>query len=426
MALKARIDSSIIFVFLIIVILAGTALFIYFQVRSDAVSTRVDSEEQFAVLFTVSDDNDSLLLTEAMVYEPSTARAAIFDIPSNMGAILESLERTDRVEELFRQEGIGAYKSFVGETLGLEIPFYLHFDSESLSTLVDFLTGVNLLVSEPVGQVDLNPDFAASLLQDLPDGASSQETEPGQELPASRFLPAGNVTLEGPKVITYLSHSFQGEEDIDAVNRRQSFTESLLERIAQERDTLLQDRGMDLLEQIVDTNMDRNSLASLIEEIGRLDTERIVRQRVAGSYRTVDVEGETRNLLFPHFEGQWLRETVSQVSDSLDAADGPASSAETIVIEVLNGTTTAGLARQTRDLYQGLGLFEVHDFDNADSNDYEHTQVIDRRGDGRKANRVAEVIQADNVVNQPADDPNTPVDVTVILGQDFDGRYVQQ
>ncbi len=416
MSARVRIDSSLGFVLLIVLILGGTALFIYLQVRSDAVSEYLDREEQLVVLVTVVDDDERPLTTQVFIYEPTNARAAFFDVPGNTGAILRSLGRTDRIDELLVTSGIEPYRDRIADMLSISIPFYVQIGRSESEDLIDLLRGMDLFAADPVQPVGTELNLAATV--------GEGQGEFNGDLPTG--VPTGQLRLEGPRALAYLDYEAADELDIDRLHRRQSFVQSLFIRLSDESEVLVEPRGLRVLESLIDTNMDSRALKSFITELGRLDTGSTVRQRIAGSYRTVEVDGEERELLFPHFEGQWVRETVSQVRDSLRAGGVTEPDADTIVIEVLNGTTTVGLARRTRDLYQRLGLFEVHRYDNADSHDYEHTTVIDRRGDGWKANRVAEVIRARNVLNEPNEDPNDPVDVTLILGQDFDGRYVRQ
>ncbi len=422
MAMRFRVDSSIVFVLLIFLVLGSTALFIYFQVRSDEISSRVDADRQFTFMLSAGDPDEVPLFTQAVIYEPGTARAAMFDVPSNVGAILRSLGRTDRIGELYREEGIGRYRELVSELLGIEIPFHLHFEREQLSSFVDLVDGVDLLVADPITSTDLSVDLVADLATD-----ATQGDEDAESLRRNALLPAGNVTLEGPKVLQFLDRSVPGERNIEPVRRRQQFAETLLERMHSRADVLQEGPGLQRTSELVTTNLDNRSLSSLIAEIGRLDTARIARQRVTGAYRTVEVEGESRRLLFPHLEGQWLRETVSQVSASLSAEDmDEFEDGEIVTIEVLNGTNISGLAERTSQMYDELGMFDVVRYANADSTDYENTEVIDRRGDGRFASRVAEVIRAQNVVNRPDEATDGEIDVTLILGRDFDGRFVRE
>jgi len=95
----------------------------------------------------------------------------------------------------------------------------------------------------------------------------------------------------------------------------------------------------------------------------------------------------------------------------------------TVSLEILNGTKTTGLARRTREIFQSFG-FDVVSFSNAEDQDLEKTVVLDRRGNPENAGKVAQVIRCNRVLTEiPENAAQVPVDVTVILGKDFDGRY---
>jgi hypothetical protein len=134
----------------------------------------------------------------------------------------------------------------------------------------------------------------------------------------------------------------------------------------------------------------------------------------------------SKELLFPHFDGKLVKDSMRQLSSSL--ASETAGPSGMVRLEILNGTDIPGLARKARDLYMNYG-FEVVRFGNASSTTTAYTQVLDRKGDLSIADRVAKVIRAQNVSSQmiaQGDDPATVVDVTIILGKDFDGWYVRQ
>jgi hypothetical protein len=93
-----------------------------------------------------------------------------------------------------------------------------------------------------------------------------------------------------------------------------------------------------------------------------------------------------------------------------------------IRLEILNGTDVSGLATRTAELYRSYG-FDVVAVGNAQSNEVEQTLVVDRVGSEVFARRTADIVRAPTVESEP--DPQAAVDVTVILGKDFDGRYVR-
>ncbi len=87
----------------------------------------------------------------------------------------------------------------------------------------------------------------------------------------------------------------------------------------------------------------------------------------------------------------------------------------TFAVEVLNGTTVNGLARQVTRALRREGI-DVVFFGSADDDDVDTTMVIARRGDITAAGVVQEVLGFGAVVDDPA--PQLLLDVTVILGRD--------
>jgi hypothetical protein len=87
---------------------------------------------------------------------------------------------------------------------------------------------------------------------------------------------------------------------------------------------------------------------------------------------------------------------------------------ETAVVEVLNGTGRAGLARTAARLLRSRGI-DVLTYGNGDS--AAKTIVLVRRGDQRRGRLVSRALGVGEVRDAP--DSTRRVDVTVILGHDF-------
>jgi hypothetical protein len=101
------------------------------------------------------------------------------------------------------------------------------------------------------------------------------------------------------------------------------------------------------------------------------------------------------------------------------------------VLDIQNGTTVQGLAHNTAVLFQNAS-YDILSTSNADRTDYEKTVIIDHIGSKEIAKMVGDFIHCTNIQEEevkPADagtDATANVDFTIILGKDFDGRYVRQ
>lgn len=88
-----------------------------------------------------------------------------------------------------------------------------------------------------------------------------------------------------------------------------------------------------------------------------------------------------------------------------------------IRVEVLNGTTAAGLAQTVTDKLRRAG-FDVVNIANAENDSFPETVVIDRAANDRcNARLVAEVLNCRNVL--PQLEPTSLLEVTVIIGNDY-------
>ena len=163
----------------------------------------------------------------------------------------------------------------------------------------------------------------------------------------------------------------------------------------------------------------------MLNMISEMDAETIIRQTITGGIRVVDA----KRLLFPLNNGDFIKEAVKQSTNMLISTSGTYAS-RVYVLEIKNGSTVQGLAHNTSILFQNAS-YDVLSAVNADSNDYEKTVIIDHIGNKEIAGMVGEFIHCTNIVEEevdlsdPENDTAADVDFTIILGKDFDGRYVR-
>ena len=98
------------------------------------------------------------------------------------------------------------------------------------------------------------------------------------------------------------------------------------------------------------------------------------------------------------------------------------------VLEIQNGTSEDGLARRTAERFRNAS-YDVLSPVNADKL-YNNTVIIDHIGNHEIAMMVGEFIQCTNIqeaeikTEEEFESNTANVDFTVILGKDFNGRYV--
>ncbi len=386
------IDRGVVLLIVMAAVLVATGVSVALAVRSDEISNLVADEGQLAMALTVELDDGSLI-THVFLYQFSTGRGAMLHVPSQTGVVVRALNRVDSIDTAFRTEGMVPYVQQIAELFGTPVPFFVHLDEAGLEAVVDLLGGVPVFVT------------------DLPN-----------EGPEAVLIPAGDVVLDGAKALEYLRYEGEGERDRDRIVRRGRLILSLVEQLGERAEMLSGRAASRIVHSRMTTNLDRPAFVSLMRELAGVEKERMITRQIEGTLRRVGTDDEEKLLLFPHQEGRWLRESVRQIVDNLATATLLQDENIAIRVEVLNGTEVVGLASRTAELLRSYG-FDVISVGNAASNDIERTRVIDRTGSGMYARRTADVIRAPRVDSEA--DPQAVVDVTVILGKDFDGRYVR-
>jgi polyisoprenyl-teichoic acid--peptidoglycan teichoic acid transferase len=382
-------DRSSMLLFLIIGILAALLVFLYFSLRSDAVDQAMKSDRILNVAVVIEREGKPVS-TEVFFFYPSNGRGALLDLPGETGLIIKSLNRVDRIDVLYEKRSPRAYMEEVSGMLDASIPYWIIMDEKGLVSVVDLLEGLEVFVPS---RIDL----------------------PG---PPRASLPSGAIVLDGDKTAQFAFYADSDESDGDTMARRQKLFQSLVRRLGEKSAWLTRPEVYGTFKKGMRTNLNDDSLKRLLTELSRLDADRLVLQRVTGVYRNVD----GKRLLFPHYDGELVRDIVKQTLNALANSDSSSPADKIFTIEILNGTPTKGLAKKAAEIFQSFG-YDVVVVDNADKEDYEKTQVLDRFSNADAAKNIASVIRCTSTGRQALAQGEAAADFTVILGKDFNGRY---
>lgn len=397
---KIEFDKSIIILIIIAAVIGAVVFLVIRNTRTDEITEMIENNKGINAVFLVH-DGEQLLFTEVFFYNPETGKGALLDIPGETGVIIEKLGKIDRIDRLYSSREPAEYISAVEKMIEQETHFYFQIDLSELVALVDIVEGLEMFVANPIEILD------------------DEQTV---------LLPSGSIVLDGDKAESFVTYHHPEESDIDESGRREKVIQSLLRAFQLQGKELTSDKLFPHFRKTVNINAESSSVKSFVREMENLDAERIVFQRVLGVRRTVD----DQVLLFSHYDGNLLRETVRQTITSLANIEVVSDEELNISIEILNGTGVNGLASRTSQVFQSFG-YDVAHIGNYDSNDIEKTKIVDRRGDIAQAQRVASIIKCSKV--ESAVDAAAPVDedfnniltdnidLVIILGKDFDGRY---
>ena len=398
---KTKIDASLLLLLLIVLLLAGGIVFAASYLRSDPVTESLDVDKVINTLFVV-EDRDVPLCSYVLMYYPATKRAALFDIPGSLGLIIQRINRVDRIDRVYDPRRIAPFTAELENLLGIEIPFSIVITLENLGKIVDLIEGVELFIPSPV-----------------------DEHQDGYIL-----FPSGLCYLDGDKARVYITYELP-EESEELVNyRRQRFFAGFIKRLGVQNEFLKNPQVTKVFQSFIKTGIKPRTVASLFDKFAGIDTDRIIVQSVGGNLR--EVSGQS--LLFPHWDGSLIKEIVRQTVGSLIQPTEGILGEGSFSVEVLNGTTVNGLAGRTAELFRGFG-YDIMSIGNADRNDYEKTVIIYRSGLEEMVIAFGEVIRCSNIQYEAPlfaeveTDPGLlnfkfQADLTLIIGKDFNGRYV--
>ena len=163
------------FLFVMFLIILFVSIFIGVSLRTDTVGSVLASDQVIRILNVMEDDKHELAFSDVLIYYPVSKKATLVNIPGNTGAIYQSIDRVDRIDSVYNEKGVDAYKREVEKLLGCTIPFYMIFSKNNFCYITDLLSGLRVFIPSPVDSI----------------------SETGERW----LLPSGAVNLDGDKIL---------------------------------------------------------------------------------------------------------------------------------------------------------------------------------------------------------------------------------
>ena len=394
-------DASFLLLGLIILLLVSGIVISIIVFRSNPVEDAFSTNRVINVLFIIEKDKMPVS-TYVLMYYPVTKRAAIFDVPEDLGLLIARINRVDRIDKVYDPQRLGSYQSEIEKLLGVEITFSFVITKENLVSIVDMLEGVEIFIPSPVSYRD---DSGIIL------------------------FPSGMTVLDGDKASLYATYSLPHEDGEMSVFRRQRFFLGYLHRQIQMNERLNNPQSAKMYHTFFRTSMNQRAMTLLFDEFVNIDTDRTNIQSVGGNLR--EVSGQM--LIIPHWDGNLVKEIVRQTLGTLTREIEERYIERNLTVEVLNGTAINGLAGRTAEMLRNFG-FDIISIGNADRNNYENTTIVQRTPDDTLVKSFTDVIRCDNIIREiipEAKENETDIqdieykaDVTLLIGRNFNGRYV--
>ena len=391
-------DASILLLVLIFLLLAFGIVFSLIMFRSNPVEDAFSGNRVVSSLFII-EDNKMPISTYVLMYYPVTRRAAIFDIPENLGLLISKINRVDRIDRVYDPARIGSYESEIEKLLGIEINFSFVITKENLVSIVDLLEGVEIFIPSAVSYRDGDKVI---------------------------LFPSGMTVLDGDKASLYATYTLPHEDSDMEVFRRHRFFLGLLKRQIQMNEKLNNPDAAKMYHSFFRTSMNQRTMMLLFNEFVNIDTDRTNIQAIGGSLK--EVSGQM--LIIPHWDGI-VKEVVRQTLSALTREVEIHLLDSVLTVEILNGTAINGLAGKTAEMLRSFG-YDIISIANADRNNYERTVIIHRSGDENIVKEFADIIHCTNIRRELSAQEDASslqnfeykADVTLLIGRNFNGRYV--
>jgi polyisoprenyl-teichoic acid--peptidoglycan teichoic acid transferase len=351
---------------------------------------------------------DTLML---VTVDPGSRTAAMLSLPRDLwvnipGYDYGKINTAYFLGEAYQEPGGGPGLAIltVEELLDIDIHFYAQVDFTAFERFIDEIGGIEVDVPE---EIEVDP------------------IGPGNTV----VLQAGRQMLEGPVALAYARSRNTIGNDFDRAARQQQVIMAIRDRILSldMLKTLIQKSPILYRELAsgVNTNLTLQQVISLSWTASQIPVENIRREVINLERVVEDYSWDGQQILRP------LPEEILLLKDEIFTDTGPAvPAAPTVVVNpeemrasenasvsVLNGTYTAGLAARTREYLLSRDV-NITEAGNAQEY-YEYTTIINYSGKVYTQEYLVELltIQPSQIFSRY--DPNSEVDIAILLGNDW-------
>jgi anionic cell wall polymer biosynthesis LytR-Cps2A-Psr (LCP) family protein len=383
---------SVLLIFIAIGIIVG-AIFFIFQFRESTVAGLIEADSMISAII-VENNGENTETIYLGFYNPGKDKLAFIAVPPRTRLKVDYEDRPahDIIGNIYPRGGVPVVKKTIEKLTATTFDYYLVYDLKDVEILVDLLEGIKVNSLYSLNYTDLDNNVFIRIHKGL-------------------------ITLDGSKTKEFLLYKYGDNGSQVMLDNHRLFIEALLGRLGDVETLVMHRKAYSNLVENIDTNLSKKDMLVLIDEMRNLNSSRILFYRMFGKSTIIKDE----EFITPIENGTWLQDRIEAVKKFLND-DGPAPIGDEVNIEILNGSGNPGQAQSLRNYFLEYGFNVVH-YGNAMRNDYEKTIVIDRVGRPSLAKRIADIVNCKEVYTRI--DKTLLVDITIIIGNDFEGKYVR-
>lgn len=405
---------SIILGAIIIVIFVGLGLVIHLSLKADTIRQAILQNKQvhYLLSFEFEDGQDERsIVSYLLLYSAKTGKTAILELPAHLGIYDAEADLMLPLRFYYKNYGRKRYIDAVRNLFKIDTLHSLYFPGKTLGDFVDLIGGL---------KVPLVGDLIK--FQSI-DG----ENEFGNYYSIFKQV----IMLDGEDIVMFLSDIerniyLQSIANFAISSRRKTFITVFLEQIKQERKIFEQKPYIKRISEIVDTDLSNDNIQTILLSMQNYNESTTYFQQISeaiGTITTLTIQDEDYEIALLKTEVGGMQEIFERLKNLIERE--VKETEDPITLTILNGTVVHGLASSTRAIYQGKNM-RVQRVGNAQSDAVPHTVVVDRVGNKEAAMQVADVIGAKIYLTDIAILDDASSEITLILGNDFNGQRVGQ
>ena len=340
-------------------------------------------------LFAVYDDQQKIINSFVLFFSPKSNRFKTYiSFVKNNKTVFLTIENAV-IKGISKEEIKNAYSRL----LGTKINYYLFIKDKDLVKYIDLIGGLTI--------------------------ESSELSIPDKNI----YYPSGILRLDGDKVLEYLTLEASGENKHESLKRSETICKSLLVPKEDIGSSFSEKMITDYFYQYFVTNLSMNDVLIFYRQVALRyqQSNQDFSNNFIGTILYCDKDIIDDLVIYlPKQSGNWIRSDVKASLEQLDKIE-IIDKTNVINIELLNGTDIVGFANRTKHYLESFG-FKINEIGNAEEQDYKKTTIIIQNSE-LKALKLAELIRCTHI--KKGETTNSSVDVTLILGRDFDGKLVK-
>ncbi len=361
-----------------------------------------------------------------LTYDPVSNTAGMLSVPRDLWVEIpgfghEKINNAYALGEGSRLPGGGAGLAVktVEQLLGITINYYAQIDFVAFERFIDIIGGVKL---------DIPTDTRVEVI-----GDQRTNCPPG----GCTLIPSGRQVLNGQLALAYARARHKGDGDFDRSSRQQEVILAMREQLARDdvRAVVLNNL-LNIYNELsggINTNMGVEEALSLAWSVKDVKIENIRRGvlgpnacQAAGcigkDYVTISSSPDGLSILKPVSQNiRLLRDEIfsvgtvrSPLAASSEATD--LMKMEAAQVSIFNGSGQGGLAESTKAYLEGRGMLiaSVNSADNVGG-----TLIYDYTGNPYTVQYLATLMGVNSARIYSRYDPNSAVDVEVVLGPEW-------